>query len=126
LRWDDQVQKGAWILRTLAGGLWVLLSISWLREASHEARLPVYCCAAALSVWYGVYAVFHRAWKPRTIPIFAVAVWAAEPGTRFVDDLNGVSPGFIAVGASFLLFGLGSLVAFSKSTCKRQASTARP
>ncbi len=115
LRWDDRLWNGARILRNLAGVLWVLLSASWLRESAHDARLPVYIGASVLLILYGVYAVFYHAWKPRAIPVFSVAVLVSEPGFRFAGELTNAPPGFLAIAASFLLFALGSLAAFSKS-----------
>jgi hypothetical protein len=115
LRWEDHMHKGAAILRIAAGVLWVFLSISWLRESAHDARVAVYIAASVLLIAYGIYAVVHYTWKPWVIPVFAIAVLASEPGSRAAGDLTNISPGFLAIGASFLLFALGSLAAFSKS-----------
>jgi len=124
LRWEEPLQKGAAILRSLAGVLWVLLSTPWLRESAHDTRLPVYVGAFVLLVCYAIHAVLHHTWKPRTIPVFAVAVLLSEPGTRFAEDLTDASPGFLTIAASFLLFAVGSLTAFSKS--KPQHSSGKP
>jgi len=51
-------------------------------------------------------------------------VLASEPGSRAAGDLTSISPGFLAIGASFLLFALGSLAAFSKN--KRHGSGLDP
>ena len=115
LRWEDSMHKGAAILRIVAGVLWVFLSISWLRESPHDARVLVYIAASLLLIAYSVYALVHYTWKPAVIPVFAIVVLASEPGSRAAGDLTNISPGFLAIGASFLLFALGSLAAFSKS-----------
>ena len=119
LRWEDHLHKGAAILRTLAGMLWDLVSISWLGESAHD-RLLIYVCASVLLISYGIHVIVRRGWKPWTIPVFAVIVLVSKPGSRVAEDLCDASPGFLAIGASFLLFALGSLVAFSKS--KSQSS----
>jgi hypothetical protein len=115
LRWEDPTHKGAAILRILAGVLWIFLSLSWMRESPHDARVPVYIAASVLLIAYGLHAVIHYTWKPWMIPVFAIVVLASEPGSRAAGDLTNISPGFLAIGASFLLFGLGSLAAFSKN-----------
>jgi hypothetical protein len=124
LRWEDHLHKGAAILRTVAGVLWVFLSISWLRESAHDARIPVYIAASVLLIAYGVHAVLHHTWKPWVIPVFSLTVIMSEPGSRAAGGLTEISPGFLAIGASFLLFALGSLAAFSKS--KRNGSGVNP
>jgi hypothetical protein len=115
LRWEDRMHKGAALLRIVAGVLWVFLSISWLRESTPKARVPVYIAASVLLIAYGIYAAIHYTWKPWVIPVFAIMVLASEPGSQAAGDLTDISPGFLAIGASFLLFALGSLAAFSKN-----------
>ena len=115
LRWEDHVHRGAAILRFFAGALWIFLATSWLRESPHQARLPVYASASVLLIFYGVYALIYSDWKPWTVPIFAAVVLASEPGSRTAETLTDTSLGFLAIAASFLLFALGSFVAFSKS-----------
>jgi hypothetical protein len=115
LRWDDRLHRGSAILRILAGSLWVFLAISWLRESPHVGRLPVYLVACALLIFYVIYCSIRGEWKRWLIPCFAIIVLVSEPASRMTESLANASPGILAIAASFLLFVLGSFVAFSKA-----------
>lgn len=124
LRWEDCMHKGATIFRTLTGVLWVLLASSWVRESAYSVCLPAYIGAAILLICCGVRIALYRHWKPWTPAVFSIIVLISKPGSRVAQNLGDASPGFLAIGASFLLFALGSLVAFSKP--KRQSLSGKP
>lgn len=114
IRWEDSLHKGAAVLRTCAGAFWMVLAIGWLKESPHNARLPVYLGAVALLIFHVIYAlVLHRG-RPWIVLLFAAMVLLSEPGARLARDFTDTSPGFLAIGGSFLLFALGTKVAFSK------------
>jgi len=56
-----------------------------------------------------------HSWRPRVIPVYGLAALAGEPAMWMGSEISQISPGFIAIGASFLLFALGGLVAFTKT-----------
>jgi hypothetical protein len=113
-RWKDRLHKGAATFRTLIGVWWVLLASSWTRDPAYGVSLPAYGGAFILLISYGIRGAIYRDWKPRTPPICALIVCASKPGVWMAEDVMNASPGFLAISASFLLFALGSLVAFSK------------
>jgi hypothetical protein len=115
LRWEDFRFKGATVLRVSSGLLWAALAIFWLRESPHEARLPVYLEASVLSICYLAQAVISRRLKPWSVQLFAGTVLISQPGSHVAENLSEISPGFLAIAGSFLLFALGSFVAFSKT-----------
>jgi hypothetical protein len=119
LRWDDRNHRGAVILRNLAGLIWVWFSYLWLRESVHEARLPVYSAAAVILVVYGVRVIMRRGWKPGSVPVYAVLTASLEPGRILTENVREIAPGFLAIGASFVLFAVGSLAAFAKAKNKQ-------
>ncbi len=114
LRWEDHLQKGATTFRILTGVLWVFLASSWVREPTYEVCLPPYIGAAILLVYWATRMAIHREWKPWTPAVFSTIVLISKPGSRVAQNLSDAPSGFLAIGASFLLFALGSLVAFSK------------
>ena len=114
LRWEDHLQKGATAFRILTGIIWVFLASSWVREPAYEVCLPPYIGAAILLICCTLRMAVYREWKPWTPALFSTIVLASKPGSRFAQNLSDASPGFLAIGASFLLFALGSFVAFSK------------
>jgi hypothetical protein len=114
LRWEDHLQKGAATFRIFTGMLWVFLASSWVREPTYEVCLPPYIDAAILLVYWSTRMAIYREWKPWTPAVFSTIVLISKPGSRVAQNLSDASSGFLAIGASFLLFALGSLIAFSK------------
>jgi hypothetical protein len=119
-RWKDDLHRGAKILRHMAGQLWLLQSWAWVQGPAPEAGLVVCGGASLLLGAYTAFALCRRSWHPRAVPIYGVAVLMSEPAVHLAGRLKEASPGFIAIAASFILFGLGSLAAFTKTRWNRQ------
>jgi len=114
-RWEDHLHRGAKLLRNAAGLLWLIHSWSWIQGTTPEAGLAVCAGASLLLGSYATFALYHRSWRPRVIPAYGVAVLMSDPAIHLTGKLREASPGFIAIAVSFILFGLGSLVAFTKT-----------
>jgi hypothetical protein len=114
LCWDDQAHKGAATLRFLAGVIWSVVSYSWVINSVRPERLLIDSAAGALLIVYLFQVIRSGRWKHRIVPISASFVLLSEPATILGSWLNGETPGMLAVVASFLLFALGSIAAFSK------------
>jgi len=114
LRWDDQAHRGATMLRTVTGVLWILISCSWLFDPVQPARLLVDSAATLLLFIYLLRAIMFRNHKNLFIPICAGVVLLSEPTMISARWLEKESAGMVAIVASFLLFALGSVAAFSK------------
>jgi hypothetical protein len=114
LRWDDQAHRGATTLRVVIGALWILISCSWLFDPVQPARLLVDSAAALLSVIYLLHVVIFRNHKSLFVPVCAGVVLLSEPSMISARWLENESAGMVAIVASFLLFALGSVAAFSK------------
>jgi hypothetical protein len=112
LRWDDPAHKGARALRFLASLIWCWVSCFWIFDPLQ--RLLVCCSAGILLAVYLVQAILMRRWKHRILPVSASLVLLSRPGLAFGSWLNRETPGMLALVGSFLLFGLGSLAAFTK------------
>lgn len=114
LRWDDEAHRGATMLRSLTGVLWVLISCSWLFGPVQPARLLVDSAAALLLLASLMQALAFRNRKHLFVLVCAGVVLLSEPTMISAKWLAHESVGMVAIGGSFLLFALGSLAAFSK------------
>lgn len=114
LRWDDPAHKGAAMLRFLASLVWSWVSCAWLFDSVYPEHLLVYSAAGILLVAYLGQAIMVGHWRPRIVLLSASFVLLSKPGLALGSWLNRETPGMLAVAGSFLLFGLGSLAAFSK------------
>lgn len=114
LRWRDAEHEGAGIVRALAAGLWVLHSFAWVRCGGAAALHPFFIAFVVLAAcgfagWQG------RAWPPVSIPIAGVLVALCSPVNFVFTKLQATPAGILAVAGSFLLFGLGTIAALTKS-----------
>jgi hypothetical protein len=114
LRWDDQAHRGATTLRAMTGALWMIISCSWLFEPVRPDRLLVYSAGALLLLICLLNVMIFRNHKNLFVPVCAGVVLLSEPTTISVRWLENESAGIVAIVASFLLFALGSVAAFSK------------
>jgi hypothetical protein len=126
VRWRDHEHKGAWIFRNIAGLLWVLISFSWLQEPGYGARVTIYSSAGLLLLYYTFHSSLIRSWKPLAVPFYSVAVLFSQPAKRFADSVADISPGFLAIIASFVLFAAGTLAALTKSKWNPPAPALSP
>jgi hypothetical protein len=109
LRWVDAKHVGSSALRIIAGCLWVVDAGVWM----HTGGASWMVCALAGPV-VGVYLVLRLlrgGWGPLPVPIAAVLVMLSGPGNFTADQLQLAPAGLLAVVGSFVLFGMGTLVA---------------
>ncbi len=114
LRWNDADHKGAKLVRMLAGVLWVMISLLWMKSSSGQFWMP---CIPGLLV-LAAYVVTQKLagkWHYPVIPAAAVLVTVSGPGITVTDHLISLPAGLLAVAGSFLLFGLGTVVALTRS-----------
>jgi hypothetical protein len=83
----------------------------WMSGLMGSAVLAVYFFAA----------VFGRCRGPRVVLFAALAVMVSGPADAMAVKLQTVPVGFLAVIGSFLLFGLGTAVAFTRHRWHRGA-----
>jgi hypothetical protein len=115
LRWDEQVHRGTAFLRHSAGVLWTLCSYVCFNAFSPPLRLLVVLMAVALLSAYVLRGLIWRHWKPVSVGVYASLVLTLQPAMWTTEALDQESPGILAIAVSFLLFGLGSAAAFSKT-----------
>jgi len=112
LRWVDSDHAGARVIRAMAAGIWVAHTLVWTSETG-----TVWMACAVGELVLAVYfsaRLFSGSWGSRLIPLSAVLVALSGP-THFTAAKVGSAPsGLLAVAGSFVLFGLGTLVALTK------------
>ena len=114
LSWERPEEKGATQLRLMAALLWICDSAVWtwldptaVRFVAVIAGLVLAACAIAR--W------LSGEWGSRLVPLAAGICLLVAPAHP-VFDIAKVSPaGLLAIGASFLLFGLGTIAALTRS-----------
>ena len=112
LRWEDARHVGSSALRLIAGALWVLDAGVWMHSGGRVWPLLVLA-----GMVFGAYLLFRwlsGRWGPLPVPLAAALALLTVPGNITADKLHTAPPGLLAVVGSFLLFGLGTLVAVSR------------
>ncbi len=112
LRWLDYEHVGTGFLRGLAGVAWVAHSFVWIRSGTafwHPLALAVGILAIYCVVWFVL-----RVQVRVVVPVAAALVALCAPANFAAAQLQFTPVGFLAVGASFLLFAAGTVVAVTK------------
>jgi hypothetical protein len=99
-------------MRNMAGALWAAHSFLW----SYLGGEAWMACAASAPVLSGYLAfrIIKGNWGPRVLPIAAILVVLSAPGHFTATGLRAAPTGLVAVVASFILFGFGTLAATTK------------
>jgi hypothetical protein len=113
LRWVDAEHAGANAARILAASLWVLHACVWMRIGGAAWMV----CAFAVPVLsaYLSARVLSGRWGPLVVPAAACLVMLTGPGNFTAGQIQSAPAGLLAVIGSFLLFGVGTLVAVSRN-----------
>jgi hypothetical protein len=112
LRWVEAEHIGSGALRMMAGSLWVLHAGIWMHTGG--AAWMVCCLAGPVLGVYVAVRLLGRRWGPLAIPLAAALVMLSGPGNLTADKLQSAPVGLLAVVGSFLLFGLGTLLAVTR------------
>ncbi|HSY20325.1 MAG TPA: hypothetical protein VK815_18420 [Candidatus Acidoferrales bacterium] len=113
LRWIDKENPGANLVRLMAGFFWVLQSFVWMNSDAGRYWMPFIPGAVVLAVCFAC-RLYQLEWKKSFVPAAAVLVMLSGPGTATVEGLRSAPVGLLAVTASFLLFGFGTLAALTR------------
>ena len=122
LRWRDGENAGARSARIYLCAVWIAQSVLWSFVNGSEAIQGGCISSSVVLVCYGLHRLLTGGWMTRLVPITAGVVLLAAPGANFAERLKSAPPGYLAVAGSFLLFGLGTIVALTKHRwLKREA-----
>ncbi len=113
LRWHDYEHEGATTVRTLAALIWILQTFVWVSGHQVPFVFPIMAGGIVLAAYCFVGFVL-RNWCPAMLPIAAALVMVSSPSVYAAMKLQTTPAGVIAIGASFLLFAIGTAVALTK------------
>jgi hypothetical protein len=120
-RWDIPAEPGAAQLRALTVVIWTLDSVLWTWTDPTAFRVVTATSlmvlgAAGFSKW------MTGCWGARWVPAGAAISLGAAPAHQFFEAAKSSPAGLIAVIGSFLLFGLGTVAALTRTSWNRSES----
>ncbi len=114
LRWEDAKHSGAKSVRHVMSVLWVAETFVWMSVGSGSAWMPCLPGVPVLVV-YAIAQIRASQWQYPGIPAAAILVILSGPGIVAANHIFSLPAGLLAVIGSFLLFGLGTAAALTRS-----------
>lgn len=122
LRWRDHEFPGAAVARLLTAVAWVAHAFCWVRGDAPFWLTPGMATLVVAACWLHWWIRQKR--LPVVILLAAALVAVLGPINMLLVTLQATPVGLVAVGASFLLSGLGTLAAVTKPRwCPSRATT---
>lgn len=113
LRWNDAEHAGAGVARNFAGIIWAIQSFVWMNCEGAQFWMPFIPGALVLAL-YCVLLPCRGVWRLFVVPASALVVVLSGPCHVAIDHLRTMPTGLLAVIASFLLLGLGTVAALTR------------
>jgi hypothetical protein len=113
LRWNDAEHAGAGATRNFTGIVWAIQSLVWMNCEGARFWMPLIPGAVVLAL-YCVLMLRRGGWRLLAVPASALAVILSGPGCVAIDHLRSAPAGLLAVIASFLFLGLGTVAALTR------------
>ena len=114
LRWNDAANQGAKLFRALSALIWVVESLLWMNAGGGKFWMPWIAGSVVLTV-YIIVQLRRGHWAQPIVPAAAILVILSGPGNASAQIAYTMPTGLMAVGGSFLLFGLGTLAALTRN-----------
>ncbi len=114
LRWEDAMHQGAAGLRIFAALAWVAHSFYWTRDLQMVPGLTVALGALSLLIACAVFRWLRHAWPTMVVPLAAVLALLVTPAHFIFGKVKTSPTGLLALVGSFILFGLGTVLALTK------------
>jgi hypothetical protein len=118
LRWNDAAHPGAGASRNLIGIVWAIQSFVWVNCDGTRFWMPFIPGVLVLAL-YCVLFPCRGIWRLFALPAFALAVILSGPCCLAIDRLRSAPAGLLAVIASFLFLGLGTIAALTRESWRR-------
>lgn len=113
LRWNDAEHPGAEITRRLTGAAWAVQSFAWMNTDGGRFWMTLIPAAVVLGVYYACLPA-RGVWRLFGVPAAALLSLLSGPCSAVVESLRAAPPGLLAVVASFLLLGAGTVAAVTR------------
>lgn len=114
LRWSDETDREAGAWRVLACLGWAVHSLVWIQFMHNKAGWTVSCAALGVLAVYGMWRGFTGRWAHWLIAVAATLVGLIKPVVSLSKASESSPKGLLALGASFLLLGLGTVASWLK------------
>jgi len=122
--WVDCKRTG--ILRTITGVAWMIHSLLFTFASPSEAGKIVSAGAVLVFAYYAGVRLVTGLWAARIFPASAAVSLLAGTVNYLLCKLIATPFGLLAILGSFLLFGVGTLVALTKPRWHRSPATSSP
>jgi hypothetical protein len=115
LRWEDGEHAGAGAVRISAAVGWLMHSGLLVYTGFPEAMRLVDSAGGLMLAVCVITDFLRRNWRPLAPAVAAALVLLLQPAGNTAGKLHSTPTGLLAVLGSFLLFGLGTLAALTRS-----------
>jgi hypothetical protein len=119
LRWNDVDHPGAGMMRRLTGAAWAIQSFVWMSSEDGRFWMPLIPAAAVLAI-YCACLPGRGIWRLFAVPAAALLVMLSGPCSAAVESLRAAPIGLVAVVASLLLLGAGTVAALTREMWPKQ------
>ncbi len=113
LRWNDAEHAGAGVSRNFVGIAWAIQSFVWMNCEGTRFWMP-FIPGLLVFALYCVLLPGRGVWRLFVVPASALAVVLSGPCCLAIDRLRSLPVGLLAVIASFLFLGLGTVAALTR------------
>jgi hypothetical protein len=126
LLWNDEAHPGARGGRIFACTVWMLHSLVLVSINSPHAGVILSTGAAMILALCTILKLVQGAWPPVVLPVFAGIVLLMHPASLAVIKAQTTPTGLWVVAGSFVLFGIGTALALTKSKWNSQVIAVAP
>ena len=113
MRWNDAEHAGAGATRNFIGIVWATQSFVWMNCEGARFWMP-FIPGVLVLAFYCVLLPCRGVWRLFAVPVSALAVVLSGPSCLAIDRLRSLPAGLLAVIASFLFLGLGTVAALTR------------
>jgi hypothetical protein len=113
LRWHDSEHRDANKVRVLAGVAWAAESLVWLNSDTGRYWMPFIPGAIVLAIYFLCFPC-RGIWRLFAVPSAATLVILSGPCNAVAEGLCAAPAGLLAVVASFLFLGFGTVAALTR------------
>ncbi len=113
LRWNDAEHVGAGASRTFVGIIWAIQSFVWMNCEGARFWMPFIPGVLVFAI-YCVLLPGRGIWQLLAVPASALGVILSGPCCLAIERLRSTPAGLLAVVASFLFLGLGTVAALTR------------
>jgi hypothetical protein len=113
LRWNEKEHPDAGRVRMLIGVAWAIASFVWVNTDAGKFWMPLVPGAMVLAI-YCLCLPCRGIWRLFVVPTTALIVMSSGPCSATISGVFSMPIGLLAVSASFLFLGVGTLTALTR------------